>query len=283
MWSSLLGTIQNVNDAIYQDIKKQIQSKMKQKLKIHIDAFNDFTKLSNNGTSIIKIEGEELKTNQNGNNSKLLDIKAHLNVIHLIEDTFNKDIIKLLDNIKAKQDKLFEKLNDIGDQHGLSNSTISDIKVKEEVNIKDEHVDQPNGINIKQEFIDCDEFSDDQMINEQKKQGDHLIRSRMHNFTCIHCDKGYNFKTDFESHNWDKHKERKPYHCKYDGCDKSFELHWTYWKHVQSIHRKIRHYTCDYCQKEFYLKTDWSKHVRIHTGELSSSSSSVACSHITSK
>ena len=77
---------------------------------------------------------------------------------------------------------------------------------------------------------------------------------------CYHCDQGFDFSADFEMHNWDKHKDNRPYHCKYDGCDKSFELPKNYRMHIQRVHQK-GNYVCDYCQKEFYYQSNWIMHV----------------------
>lgn len=61
--------------------------------------------------------------------------------------------------------------------------------------------------------------------------------------------------------------ESKWFPCTYADCNKVYSFRNTRKFHIQEFHLQVRNYTCKYCKLKFYRKSDWKRHVRIHTGE----------------
>ena len=85
----------------------------------------------------------------------------------------------------------------------------------------------------------------------------------------VNCKNAYIFKDQFKKYNSIRHNDEKPYHCNYHGCNISFGTPSRLLQHIEAVHKKKINYKCNYngCGKGFYMKLDYDRHFRIHTGE----------------
>eukprot|EP00483_Globobulimina_turgida_P012094 UN12116 len=79
------------------------------------------------------------------------------------------------------------------------------------------------------------------------------------------CDELFEFHSDFKAHMQVTHNESRPYKC--NKCDNCYPIRGTLICHIEKKHENKKNYECDVCHKQFYGKSDWMNHCRIHSGE----------------
>ena len=118
MWTSLLSTIQTINDGFYNEFKQEFNRKMNEKLKIQLAAekslYNELDQLCKH--SIIKMENNN-EDDYKFKRQRLMD--AHLSLITSIETSFKEGIIQLLNYILSKQNSLFKDLRRIANEDDI--------------------------------------------------------------------------------------------------------------------------------------------------------------------
>jgi KRAB domain-containing zinc finger protein len=66
-------------------------------------------------------------------------------------------------------------------------------------------------------------------------------------------------------HNFSHHSNKEPiYFCKYPGCTKSYRYVSSFKAHEARVHLKIKNFKCSFCEKEFFEKTNYQKHLQRH-------------------
>lgn len=76
------------------------------------------------------------------------------------------------------------------------------------------------------------------------------------------CDQGYNSSFDLTTSNISKNT---CYKCGY--CGETFILALQLERHACSNNKKGNSYECNICQKLFRYKSEYTNHIRVHTGE----------------
>merc|ERR1712000_581819 len=86
-------------------------------------------------------------------------------------------------------------------------------------------------------------------------------------FSCEFCDYQSTEKGHLKTHINTVHLKLKPFQC--DECDQSFGYSSALKTHVDSVHKKIRfHCSFDGCDKSFLSKSQFSKHLKLHEGQV---------------
>ena len=116
---------------------------------------------------------------------------------------------------------------------------------------------------IENEEEDSSEVEISQTTTRRKKQS----RNAEEIYSCYHCPKKYMTTKEFQEHNKKEHKDSKPWHCHYNGCNHSSKNKTCFTRHIERVHEKISKFKCDQCPKGFYDKHKLENHLRTHSGE----------------
>uniref|UniRef100_A0A8D8PH55 Zinc finger protein 726 n=1 Tax=Culex pipiens TaxID=7175 RepID=A0A8D8PH55_CULPI len=84
-------------------------------------------------------------------------------------------------------------------------------------------------------------------------------------YTCDQCGKTYGRPSSLRAHYLAEHTDIKRYECK--ECGEKFARSTMRNHHYKVVHMTGRPWACEYCDKTFKIKSDWTIHTRIHTGE----------------
>ncbi|EAL38903.3 AGAP011674-PA [Anopheles gambiae str. PEST] len=84
-------------------------------------------------------------------------------------------------------------------------------------------------------------------------------------YECEECGKVYYRPNSLREHILANHSKELRYECKHCGMKFSNFSKRTY--HYATAHSEARPYSCQYCDRAFKLRSDWTLHVRTHTGE----------------
>ena len=90
-------------------------------------------------------------------------------------------------------------------------------------------------------------------------------------YPCNSCDKSYASPRSLQIHVSKIHDIEEKIECensyKCDICGKTFRTP-TYFKHHASTEHGVKgEFGCKICNKQFYIRDEYEKHVRTHTGE----------------
>ena len=85
------------------------------------------------------------------------------------------------------------------------------------------------------------------------------------NLECDDCDELFDHHTEYRKHMETEHDVVKPYRC-YQ-CSKSYGERKSLVHHIKREHNQQVNYECNECGHGFYLKTHWTEHMLIHSGE----------------
>ena len=266
MWTSCINQIKQINGRLDNECSHLIENKMLEMVKNYVFL---------NKELLEEIEKEE--------NTKEIESFFSVNS-QLIRDLGQKyiEIIGEIINYKIKRsDDLYQKMHEIAKKNNLSDDMIVNqenqnnaitahqndgntigIGVDDSGLVTDESTESDPDIVVKEESNDPKELS----IDDPNKFGlyEPCINLRCPISDCEDKDL-FEFYVDFEDHMEIFHGDTKPYKCHQCGtkCGSKGE----YIKHIKRIHKRIKHFECDVCQKQFYNKTDWKRHYRVHTGE----------------
>ena len=100
----------------------------------------------------------------------------------------------------------------------------------------------------------------------EDNDGYKIRKNGLSDYICYHCNIAFIFRNEFIDHNSIRHNDENPYHCHHKGCNYSCDILRNLKIHFEVVHeKKINYkYTCDVCNKDFYGKTLYDEHMRIH-------------------
>ena len=206
----------------------------------------------------------------------------HYNLIEQLENKYNNYIKKLLQQKKLiiieLQNSLFQqfvhmqkkddlrnqqKKDDLRNQQ-ISNEVVPDLEPIEQAPSNIDPITEDKAPIFSLKDADPNETIDlEAKSNHSRFKGNKHDKSKL--FKCNHCNYETHRKGDLKKH-IRIHTAKNRYKCKY--CNYTAHRKDMVIRHI-GIHLedKEKPYKCDYCGKGFMLKQDFSKHVKIHTGE----------------
>ncbi|CAL4157763.1 unnamed protein product, partial [Meganyctiphanes norvegica] len=189
-------------------------------------------------------------TNENGNNSKIAEIKqknengnkpeedSHLHKV-LQNSPYGHFEVNINEEVEGS-----EKPEQIEDD---------EIKVKEELEIKEEPIDFTAG------NYQCSQYE------QEFPQNNTLIKNQIiytgdKSYQSSHCDKSFSTNSDIITHT--THIDQKPYPC--NQCDNAFSHNSSFIIHNR-VHIEEKPYQCSQCDKAFSTKKTLINHQRTHS------------------
>ena len=119
------------------------------------------------------------------------------------------------------------------------------------------------------EIEDYNNVAVNESVDRKQQKGLKDIKLRYsaqhNNLQCHNCNEKFEFQWEFVQHMRDEHHEEKPFKCHL--CSKKYGIRASLMMHYERKHLKTGRYQCKFCKRSFYLKSEWLRHHRSHTGQ----------------